>query len=456
METKIQLGNDKVTKIFWTYAIPSIIAMLAQTTAGAIDSIFVGRFIGPEGLSAITLFFPFVMLLIGFGSMFAIGSSTLAGIELGKGNQEKSNNFFNLAFWVLGIFSIIASVIFITNLDFISSALTSGITAEYIGDYGGTISFFVFFFMLNFVMSFFLKLDGKPGLVVKIMLTGTIINIVLDYVFIVLLDLSLKGAALATGLSQLIPFMLFLFVIITHSNWTFKKPIFIRKEIFAIIFNGSSELLSTTAHALAGFVFNIIILREIGVLGVAAYAVTLQIGSIAASIGYGFGEANQAAISFNVGAEKLHRVQKFRRLTLIANLISGFTIFLLAFFFGKYAAQIFVKDAETIKLASSILRIYAFAFIVMCSNISVSTYYTAVNDPVLSGGLAFYRSFIGLIIGLLIFPALLGSQGIWVAIIFSEFSAFVAGMYFFAVKPFGLKSKARISSKSILSLGKAS
>ncbi len=441
MAKKIDLGKDKVNKIFWIYALPSIIAMLAQTTAGAIDSIFIGKYVGPEGLSAITLFFPFVMLLIGVGSMFAIGSSTLAGIELGKENKEKSNNYFNLSVWVLSVLSLVFTLIILMNLDFISSSLTSGITKTYINDYGGTISYFILFFMLNFVLAFFLKLDGKPSVVVKIMLTGTILNIVLDYVFIVMLDMSLKGAALATGLSQLLPFILFLYVTIKSSSWTFKRPQIIKKEILAIIFNGSSEFLSTTAHALAGFVFNIIILKQIGIFGVAAYAVTLQISSVASSIGYGFGESNQAGISFNVGANQLKRVMKFRSLTLKANLVSGFVIFLLAYFFGDYAAGIFVKDPVTIELATSILKYYAFAFILMCSNISIGTYYTAVNDPLLSGGIAFYRSFIGLMIGLLIFPLLIGSNGIWLAVIFAEITTFIIGMYFFITKPYGLNIK---------------
>jgi len=92
----LNLGEDKVSHLFWKYAIPSMIAMLAQTTASFIDSIFIGKFVGPEGLSAITLFFPTISILIGIAAMFAIGSSTLAGIEKGKGNQEKSNNYFNL------------------------------------------------------------------------------------------------------------------------------------------------------------------------------------------------------------------------------------------------------------------------------------------------------------------------------------------------------------------------
>ncbi len=442
MKKQINLGEDKVHTIFWKYAIPSIIAMLAQTTAGFIDSMFIGRFIGPEGLSAITLFFPFVILLIGVGAMFAIGSSTLAGIELGKGNPEKSNNFFNLALWTLTILSISASVIIMLNMGNIADVLkVTGITKQYIFDYGNTISIFFVFFMLNFAFTFFLKLDGNPSAVVKITVSGTIINVLLDYLFVVVFKWSLQGAALATGLSQLVPWSLFIYVTIKNSKWKFKRPQIIKSEIIAIIFNGSSELLSNTAYAISGFLFNIIIMNKIGVLGVAAYAVALQITAVASSIGYGFGESNQTGVSFNIGASKLDRVKQFRHLTTKANLVAGLMLFTLTFFFGKNAANIFITDKETLILASDILKYYAFAYIVMGTNISIGTYYTAINDPVISGGVTFYRSFIGLLIGLTIFPMLFGDKGIWMAILFAEYTTFAISMYLYQKKPFGLNIK---------------
>ena len=215
IKKQINLGEDKVSKIFWKYAIPSIIAMLAQTTASFIDSIFVGKFVGPEGLSAITLFFPCVAILIGIAAMFAIGSSTLAGIELGKDNQEKSNNYFNLAMLFLTVISLVSTLIIVSNMELITNALNvTGITKTYILDYGGTISYFFIFFMLNFAMSFFLKLDGKPTIVVIVMISGTLTNITLDYLFIVVFKMGLTGAALATGLSQLIPWTILIFTTI--------------------------------------------------------------------------------------------------------------------------------------------------------------------------------------------------------------------------------------------------
>lgn len=440
MKKVINLGEDKVNKIFWKYAITSIIAMLAQTTASFVDSIFIGKYIGPEGLSAITIFFPFIMVLIGIGAMFAVGSSTLGGIELGKDNYDKSNNYFNLAVWVLSGISIVSTIIIILNMNNIASGLNiTGITKTYIADYGGTISYFYIFFLLNFALGFFLKLDGKPSLVVKVMLSGTLINIMLDFLFIVVWDMSLKGAAFATGLSQLIPWTAFIYITIRHSNWKFKKPDFIKSEIQAILFNGTSELLSNIAHAITGFIFNIIILNRIGIQGIAAYAVAIQIASLAGSIGYGFGEANQAGVSFNYGAEKLNRVKKFRSLTFKATTAAGIILFLFAFFFGKFAASIFVKDLETIKLASYILKFYSFGFLVVCTNVSVGTYYTAINDPILSGGITFYRSLIALVIGLLIFPVLFGNDGIWYASLFAEYSTFIIGMILYKIRPYGLK-----------------
>lgn len=446
----LDLGNDQVSHLFWKYAIPSMIAMLAQTTASFIDSIFIGKFVGPEGLSAITLFFPTISILIGIAAMFAIGSSTLAGIELGKGNPEKSNNYFNLAMLFLTLTSIVFTFIIVTNMDTITKVLkVTGITAQYVTEYGGTISYFFFFFLLNFALSFFLKLDGKPTVVVAVMISGTVSNIVLDYLFIVVFEMGLRGAALATGISQLLPWTLLVFTTVFRSNWTFKFPKIRLKEIGQILFNGSSEFLSSSAHAITGFVFNMIIISRLGVVGVAGYAVALQITSIAASIGYSYGEANQTGISFNMGANKLDRVKKFRTMTTKASIITGIVFFFLTYFLGQYAATIFVKDPKTIEIASYILKFYAFAYIVMGTNISIGTYYTAVNDPITSAGITFYRSFIGFFLGMAICIPLFGDSGIWLSILFAEFTTFIIGMILYKSKPYGLNVKKIQRTKKI-------
>lgn len=443
----IDLGNDKISKIFWSYAIPSIFAMLAQSTAGLVDSVFIGRYIGADGLSAITLIMPIIMLLGGIGTMIGIGGTTLAGIHKGKGNLEKSNNYFNITMVLLSGVAIIATIILFTMSGKISSLLgAKGKVAECMISYTEIISLFFIAFLLTFAGSFFLKLDGKPVEVVMIILSGTGINILLDYLFVGVLGWNMKGAALATGISQLIPWMLMLYIIKFKSTWMFSIPNFKLKEIGEMLFNGSSELLSMAAASIAGFIYNIIIIEKIGMDGVAAYAVALQITTISTSVFYGFAEAIQAAVSFNLGGNKLHRVKKLRNISIYANLISGVMLCVVSLMFGESIASIFIKEQITIDMAAYILDFYAVAFLLSGVNITLATYYTAVNSPLLSGILSMSRSLIGLMIGLVILPFIFGKQGIWMAVIFAEITTVVVGMICMRRYPFGKLNKSHILS----------
>ncbi|WDV46512.1 MATE family efflux transporter [Clostridiaceae bacterium M8S5] len=440
--TQIDLGNDKVYKIFWKYAIPSILATLAQCTAGFVDSVFIGRYVGSEGLSAITLIMPIVMFFGGIGIMIAIGGTTLAGIHKGKEEQEKSNNYFNVTIMLLSISSIIATIIFVTfsrNFSILLGA--KGEVLELVVDYIKTLALFFLPFLLTFAFSYFLKLDGKPVKVVVIVLSGTVINIFLDYLLVGILGWKMKGAALATGVSQLIPWTLMIYIIKFKSSWKFSFPVFRIKEIWAMLFNGSSELLSMAAASIAGFIYNIIIIKKIGLHGVAAYAVALQITTISTSIFYGFAEAVQSAISFNLGANKLKRVKKLRNISIYTNFIAGIVLCLVSLIFGKGIASIFVKEQGTIEMATYILNFYAFAFVLSGINITLTTYYTAVNSPVLSGLLATTRSLIAIIIGLVLFPMIFGDQGIWMVVIFAEITTVIMGIVCMKRYTFGLVKK---------------
>lgn len=435
---QIDLGNDKTSKIFWNYAIPSILAILAQSTAGLVDSVFIGRFIGGDGLSAITLIMPVIMFLGGVGTMIAIGGTTLAGIHKGKEDLEKSNNFFNVTIWLLSIAAITATVLLISLSGKFSNLLgAEGKVAEFMVDYAKTLSLFFLPFLLTFAFSFFLKLDGKPVAVVVIILSGTVINILLDYLFVGVLEWNMKGAALATGASQLIPWILMLYIIKFKSSWKFSGPVFRIKEIWAMLFNGSSELLSMAAASIAGFIFNVIIIEKIGIHGVAAYAVALQITTISTSVFYGFAEAVQSAVSFNLGANKLSRVKKLRNISIYANFASGVLLCIVSLTFGESIANIFIKEQGTITMAAHILDFYAVAFIMSGVNITLATYYTAVNSPILSGILAVSRSLIALVIGLIILPLIFGDQGIWMAVIFAEVATIIVGITCIRKYPFG-------------------
>ncbi|UNC93228.1 MATE family efflux transporter [Candidatus Contubernalis alkaliaceticus] len=434
----LDLGKTNINKIFWIYAIPSILMMIVQSTAAFIDSVFVGRYVGADGLAAITLVTPLIMLMIGLGAMIAVGGTTLAGIEKGAENFKKSNNLFNVTLSLMLVAGFIGTLVIYIMVPVLARLTgAQGVVLTQTVEYATYISYFISIFLLNYVFGFFLKLDGKPVAVVLIMLSGMIVNIVLDYLFIAKFSMGIRGAALATGASQALPFFMFLGFVVFRSSWRIKKPEFHLNEIGQIFFNGMSEFLSNIALSLTGILFNYIIMRRIGSDGVAAYAIALQLAGIVVSIGYGVAEGSQVAISYNFGAEQYSRVKTIRNLSLKVNFILGILLCIASLLFGNELAGIFVKEGEIIHIATEILSYYAIAFIFIGININIGTYYTAINDPVRSAVVTIYRSLVATIIGLALLPLIFGSKGIWLTILFVEISTLCIGFLVLKRNPFG-------------------
>lgn len=434
----MHLGQTNIHKIFWTYVIPSVVMMIVQSTATFIDSIFVGRYVGPNGLASITLVMPILMILIGLGVMIAVGGTTLSGIEKGAGNHSKSNNYFNVTSTLLLITGLVGAIAVFILIPALTSLLhASEKVSVYTVEYARYISIFAPFFLLNFAFGYYLKLDGKPILVVSVMLGGTLMNIFLDYLFIAKYQMGIKGAALATGASQLLPCIILLVLILTKSQWRFKKPHFHWKDIGRLLFNGSSELVSNVAFSVTGIIFNVIIMYRIGEMGVAAYAIALQLASIAGSISYGIAEGTQAAISYNFGAKQYQRVKGLRNLGLKASFILGIVFLGTMLVFRDHMAGFFVKDLSTINLATNILSYYAVGLLFNGVNISIGTYYTSIDDPMRSAVITVYRAFVSSIIGLFILPILFGASGIWMTVIFAELTTFIFGLWMLKRRPLG-------------------
>ncbi|TCK92774.1 putative MATE family efflux protein [Natranaerovirga hydrolytica] len=434
----LDLGKTNINKIFWRYVIPSILMMIVQGTAAFIDSLFVGRYVGADGLAAITLVMPLLMLLIGFGIMIAVGGTTLAGIEKGAENFKRSNNLFNVTTSLLLVTGLIGAIVIYTMIPVMAKFTgAQGAVLTHTIKYSTYMSCFAPFFLLNFAFAFFLKLDGKPVTVVLIMLSGTLTNILLDYLLILKFGLGIKGAAIATGLSQAIPFAIFLGFVVFKSSWKIKKPKFYLNEVGRIFFNGLSEFLSNIALAITGVLFNYIIMAKSGSDGVAAYAVAMQIAGIATYIGYGIAEGSQVAVSYNFGAENYTRVKNIRNLSLKVSFILGVLTAITLFLFGNQLAGIFVSESEVAYMAMDILGYYAVSFLFLGININVGTYFTAINDPVRSTIITVYRSLVATVLGLLLLPLIFGDQGIWLTIIFIEVSTFIIAFFMLKRNPLG-------------------
>lgn len=440
-QNSLNLGDGSIRRIFWSYTLPSVFMLIVQNAAYFVDSVYIGRYVGAIGLSALTLIMPLIIFLAGLGFMIAVGGTTLAGIEKGAGRKKSSNNFFNVTISLVLFLGIIGGLLLYLSIPFLARLLNvEGETLHYTIEYARYTSYFVPFFLLHFALGFFLKLDEQPLLVMWGMFVGALLNVLLDYLFVGRFEMGMAGAAIATGASQVVPVLFFLGIIIWRSNWTIQKPHFHFEEIQRIFFNGSSELLTNIAMALTGALFNIIILNQIGEYGVAAFAVAIQIMEFVRSIGYGVAEGIQAPISYNFGAHSLDRVRDLRNLAFKVTTYIGILLTAASLIFSRQLAFMFVTESAVIDMAVDILFYCAISFVFTGINILIATYYTSINDPIRSAGITVYRSLIAPLIGLFLLPILLGEEGIWLTFLFIEASSFIIGIILLKKLPFGDKN----------------
>jgi len=432
------LKTGKISKLFWYYTLPSIFMLITQNIAYFVDSIFIGQYVGAEGLSALTLVMPFIIFLAGFAYMIAVGGITLAGIERGAGNTKESNNLFNVTTVLLVILGVLGGIFIHSFVPRLMRWIgTSETSVELITEYGQHMGVFVPFFLLSFALGAFIKLDERPYLAMLSMVLGPLVNIFLDYLLVAHYQLGMRGAAIATGLSQFITFVVCMVVIISKSTWNFEFPTFRFIQIKRIFYNGFSEFLTNITAALTGAIVNVMILQRLGESGVAAFAVSMQVTEFVRSIGYGIAEGNQALLSYNFGAKLYERVKETRNLAIKISFICGIVLTGLSVLFSGEIAQIFVTEQVVINHASEILMIFSLSFLFSGFNAFVATYYTSLNDPVRSGVIAIYRTVIAPAFGLIVLPLIFGDTGLWLTFVFIEVSAFFIGLLFLKKYPLG-------------------
>ncbi|MEG0295919.1 MAG: MATE family efflux transporter [Clostridium sp.] len=437
-ESKINLGKDNVVKIFFYYAIPAILGMLAMTSAGIIDGIFVGQFVGSDALAAINLSLPILNILYGIGVMIAMGGATLANIKRGEKNTKESNNFYTITVSLIFSIALIATIVcFIFSGEFASLMGAKEDTHELVSTYIRIISLFYIPYLSTFTLDMFIRNDGFPVFPIVCTVMGSVINIILDYILIAEFNMGIKGAAIATGIAQVIPMIAMTIFILLKSSWKLVKPIVRFKDVRDMMFNGSSELLSNISVGVSGLIFNIIIINRIGTMGVAAYSVANYAAWIAIAVFFGIASAINPGVSFNKGSGDIERIKKFRNIGLKASVVAGIILAVILIVFGDKIVYMFVgSDKEVHDLAIHIIGFYAVAMMLTGINVVASMYYTAINEPLISASIAGTRSLIALIIGVLILPIFFGQDGIWASVVFAESATLLLTVYCFKKKPY--------------------
>lgn len=416
MRKELNLLNDDIRRIFFRYLIPSIGGMLGTSLYVLGDTMIVGRGLGSQGLAALNISIPLINVFNGFGLLFGIGGATAVSISRGREDYEQINDIFTKSIILSAIVGIILTLLRIFFLEELCLLLgASESTLQMSMDYLGVLMSFSIAFLLNSALTVFVRNDGSPRLAMWGMLTGSIINVILDYIFIIKLDWGMWGGALATGFSPIIGLMILSTHFLKKNNkLDFIIPSFNFSIIRRIVSNGISSFIVELSAGIAIFAFNKTILRLTGDIGVSAYSIIANLSLICTAIFIGIGQGIQPIISMNYGANKMDRVYESVRYAIYSAFVLGLVFYIIGALFPSALIAIFIKNnPELAKITVRGIRLYFISFIFMGLNIAITSYIQSKEEARISMLISLSRGLIFIILSLSILPRLWGLDGVW-------------------------------------------
>lgn len=435
---KIHLFDHFTYKKLLRFTLPSIVMMIFTSIYGVVDGFFVSNFAGKTAFTALNFIYPVLMILGSFGFMFGTGGSALIAKNLGEKKHEKANKLFSMIISVSLVCGVVLAVLGFVFIRPIGALM--GAEGEMLDDcvvYARLILLALPALMLQFEFQSFCVTAEKPQLGLGITVAAGVTNMVLDAVLVVLLPepYKLAGAAIATAASQYVGGFAPLIYFMRKNDSLLKivKPEFDGKALFKTCTNGSSELMTNISMSLVGMLYNVQLLNYAGEDGVAAYGVLMYVNMIflAAYIGYSVGTA--PIVSYNYGANNSGELKSILRKSFVLIISCSIVMLLLSFVLAEPLAQIFVSYDESLKaLTLRGFRIFSFSFLFAGIAIYGSSFFTALNNGLISAMVSFLRTLVFQIIAVIVFPMIWGIDGIWASVVAAEALAVLANLAFLA------------------------
>jgi len=407
--------QKKVPQTIFKYAVPSIIAMILTSLITIIDGFFVGNHIGKEGLAAINLGLPIIYLFLAFGIMIGVGGSAIATRLLGSRNAPEGNAVFNQTI----LTALVSSLILSLGIHALFEPLLGLLKAtpavlEYFRDYYLIMLITYPVMILNINFGMFIRGEGRPEIFMMITIISVAANVFLDYLFIVVVQAGIAGIAIASLISVTISFVLMaLYFLFQSKVFKFQSFTFSREVMRNTLFNGSSELIGQLSMSVTMLLFNYVILREVGVSGIAAFTIVGYVSYLFSMVVIGFGQGASPLISYSFGADRIELSREIRRKTNLFVIVLGMLTFLFLILGASGYSHVFVKDNTVQNMVSSGSKIFSFAFLFMGFNIISSFYFTSIGRAKESALISGSRGLVVLLICIMVLPALLGMKGVW-------------------------------------------
>lgn len=422
----INLTRDPVGKSFRQYLLPALSGMLIKSLFIMGDAWFIGQGVGASGLGAISLTIPAFSFFTALSMMIGIGGAALMSIEYGKGNFKVGQTLFNQSMLITTLLAAFFVTIFLLNLeDIITLMGANGEMAQQAYDYLSIMLQFYVLYALSWVMSCFIRNDANPNLAMYAMSSGAVVNLFLDYVFVIKLGWGMKGAAYATAVSQLV----IAIILLTHfirakGRLTLNLNGFGFHYASRIMKIGTPIFFIEITSAMTIILFNYVLLSQYGESHIIAYGLTANIGVFALFTMVGITQACQPIISFNHGAQNSKKVTAIVNLGLYTSIGSGIVFLIIIWGTSEQIALLYLgASSDLIELSSNVLVFYFLSVPFMAFNLVVANLFQAIAKPAQATVISIGRGFVFVVLGVLILPSFWPSNGIWLSIIFAELMA---------------------------------
>jgi putative MATE family efflux protein len=425
----LELGTKPVGSLLMQYAIPAIVAMVASSLYNMVDSIFIGQGVGPMAISGLAITFPFMNLSGAIGACIGVGASTYLSVKLGQKDYSMAQRILGNSVILKIITGIIFGAICLLFLDPILRFFgASDNTLPYAHEYMVVILLGNVFTHLYFGMNALLRAASKPKQAMYATIFTVVLNTALDPIFIYTLNMGIRGAALATILSQITALCWQIKQFSNpHELLHFKRGIYkldwsIIKNILAI---GVSPLAMNTCSCIIVIFINTALVKYGGDLAVGAYGIANRIGFLFFMIVMGINQGMQPIAGYNYGAMHFDRMLKVLKLSMI----SATAIMAVGWLVGELmpypCARLFTTDAELIEQAVKGIRLNMIAFPLIGSQAVITNFFQSIGKAKISIFLSLSRQMIFLLPLLVALPPMLGVDGVWYALPTSDAVAFI-------------------------------
>lgn len=430
----IDFEHEKVSVLFRRLLIPTLLGTISMSAVTAIDGIFVGHGVGADGVATVNIVVPIYQIMSGIGLMIGAGCSVVASIHLARRNEQVARINIAQAMAAASFFTLILCAVILAFPQQTALLLGASDTLmPQVLDYLMWITPCYIFEMWSFIGLFIIRLDGSPRYAMWCNIIPSLLNVLLDWLFIFPLDMGVKGAAIATSISIMAGGIMALAYLLRADRLYLVRLKISRKSMMLAMRNigyqckiGSSTLLGELTLAMLIFTGNIVFMNFLGDDGVGAFGIACYYTPFFFMVGNAIAQSAQPIISYNHGVSRFKEIKETRRLLLATSFVIGAVVAALFVTVPHILVALFVDaDSAAGQIAIKGFPYFAIGIIFFILNVAVTGYYQSVEQIRKSTLFVLLRGFLLLIPSFILLPELSGVKGIWLAMPAAEISTAV-------------------------------